>query len=475
MEPFAWLLSFLAIVLWAAVGGQLVRRPPSRPARPSTRIRRWLWAALWLSALPAGVWGPELWERTVTDFTRDPDAGPPMVRTDRTVRTPFAVQRLTRELDAEARVIRADERVSLQLPVGLLLFLGGVGWIRWKDGGRGGPGRRDPGSALPLLLASVALFPACGGGEGPSGADRPDRRLLDVSWEPLLHLRVEADDTLLFAADEVAADREGFWVLDRPGHRVARFSWDGALQWYAGDRGAGPGEFLNPREVDADERGRAWVLDVGTGRISGFGPDGSLVHEVPLRNLEALPTSFAVSPEGEVHPVVVDRSGAVRQGPALSIPDAEGAWGFAFQGRAVRGGEGDRWIYAFTMGDGMFRMEDLAPVGDRILYPEWIPFPRMIEEVERSGDRTVTVRRLGEPNFAAGSVAAARGRILVHFIGSTPERGRLLDLFDLETGGYEGTVLLPRMGRIGAWEDRILLLSNDPTPEILVLRMRDPE
>ncbi|TVR51300.1 MAG: hypothetical protein EA421_15955 [Gemmatimonadales bacterium] len=328
----------------------------------------------------------------------------------------------------------------------------------------------------------AVLIVACGeSGPEPAETPRPDRVLAEVAWDTVFHLQVPGEDTLLYAADQVQASEEGLWVLDRIGHRVAHFGWDGVLRWYAGRQGEGPGELLNPQLISLDDEGRIWVVDHGTGRISGFDRSGILHAEVPLVDSQGALALFVASRSGErflgmnfteeLRPVMVDRSGRASEGRALSVPDAEGTWGFALQGRVAREPGGDRWVYAFSSGDGMFRMEGVEPMGGRIRYPEAIPFPRMIEEVEVVGERTSTTRRLDAPNFSGRGVAIAQARILVHFMGETPEQGRILDLYDFASGAYERSVLLPRYGQMSAWEDRVLLAINDPTPGVLVLRM----
>ena len=346
--------------------------------------------------------------------------------------------------------------------------------------------------AVPMRLGRIycvapllaALLVACEepGSEHPE-VPHPERVFAQVAWDTVLYLQVPGEDTLLYAADQVQASEEGFWVLDRIGHRVAHFGWDGALRWYAGRQGEGPGELLSPRLISLDDEGRVWVVDHGTGRISGFDREGALQAEVPLGNIEGTLALFVASGSGDrvlgmsfaddLRPMVVDRSGRASGGRPFALPDAKGAWGFALQGLVAREPDGDRWVYAFSSGDGMFRMEEVDPMGARIRYPEAIPFPRMIEEVEVDGERISTIRRLDAPNFSARGLAVAQGRILVHFMGETPEQGRILDLYDFASGTYERSLLLPRYGLMSAWEDRILLAINDPIPEILVLRMAE--
>jgi len=337
-----------------------------------------------------------------------------------------------------------------------------------------------------LVLAAVACSDAA---ERPRGlperlAPRPVRHLLPLPWDTILHLIVEPEDTLLFSVDGVRADAERIWVLDRIGRRLTVFDWEGRVSGQVGREGAGPGEFLQPQTFDLDDRGWAWVLDEGTGRISTFDPEGTLRGEILLGNLGTSLGAFVPDGGGEgilglthdrgLRLVRIDGGGGVELGALLPAPETPQVWGFAFQGHAHRKPGSLRWAFAFSSGDGWFLLDSLTVVGGRRLYPEAVTFPRMIEEVAREGDVTHTVRRLSEPRFAARSVAVAGDRVWIAFAGESEERGRLLEGYDVETGAYQYSLLLPRVGRVFVWEDRVLLYANDPVPELLVLRLPDP-
>jgi hypothetical protein len=134
MDALPWLLTFLVLGLWLGVGAELLRRPPELPRGGSRALRRGLWTTLALAALVAGGWGPELWSRTSVDLPRDPSPGPAVGTVETTLRTPFAVQTSRHGIDAEARRLRSERTLALQLPVALLLFFGGVFWVRWQEG-----------------------------------------------------------------------------------------------------------------------------------------------------------------------------------------------------------------------------------------------------------------------------------------------------------------------------------------------------
>ncbi len=481
MESLTWFLTFAVLAVWVMVGIDLIRRPLPFPGSLERGARRLLWGALWLGAGLAGIWGPELWSQTTVDHpTQGVVAGAAAERSESVIRTPFAVQITSVQRDSEARLVQADQRLSLQLPVFLMAFLGGVFLLR-KRGSRSKAGR---GASMAGTATLVLLLAACGSESDEldgSQAPRPDRTLVEAAWDTLALVQTPPEDTLLFNAGHVTAADAGFWILDRLGFRVAHFDWNGELQWYAGRRGGGPGEFTNPRNLALDQDQVVWVLDADNHRISGFDLEGRLHHELSLGQLERTLQHFAVAPDGQrffsmvfddiLEPVLIHAHGGVEYGPSIPIRDAgEAAWGMAFQGSSTPTAVGDRWFYAFSMGDGLFPMDGMELARDRIRYPEWIPFPRLIREERRDGNVTNTTTRIEEPTFAAQDIHLSADRVYIRFAGNTEEAGRLVDVYDAWSGDYQETLLLPSTGRLAVWEDRFVLARASPSVEILVLR-----
>lgn len=477
MESLTWFLTFVVLTVWAVVGMELVRRPPTIPREWGRSRLRAFWGVAWILALLGGLWGPRLWSHTTSEHARDVAAGLPAELSSTVIRTPFAVQHSKTERNAAGQTLRTERELRFQLPVILLLFLGGVFYLRIRER------RKVSGLAASVSRAAVLillpLVASCGGDVDGEQAPRPDRRVVDVSWDTLALIEVAPEDTLLFSVNDMAASERGLWILDRVGHRIAHFDWDGVLQWYAGRAGSGPGELLNPRVMDLDSLDRAWVLDMGNNRIIGFDPDGRIIEEVSLRNTDAVLHTFAVGASGErffgmimtdgLQPVAIDRSGRAERGRRMRIRDAGGASGIAFQGyaRGVRRGAG--WVYAFTTGDGFFRLDGTDVMGERVRYPEWIPFPGMVVREEDRGDHVATTRGMSAPNFSAGDVAVTEDRVVIRFRGESHDAGLLLDTYEL-SGEYVRSWRLPRSGRTTAWNDRVVVAWNDPAPRILILR-----
>lgn len=476
MEELPLLLNLSIAVVWVWVVSDLLKRPPPIPRGWGPAPRRAGWVLASLLALFAGGWGPPLLRSTTTSAPRDPNAGQPVESVSGMIRTPFAIVERTASIDGEGRTIQNQRATTLQLPLALLAFLAAAGWLQWRRG-------RESTAVVCIVLVGAALTSGCGEGGPAAERDRPERRIVGVTWDTLAHIVSSVDDSLLFSAGRAAADAEGFWVGDDYGARVARFDWEGHLVRYVGRRGGGPGELGDFRHIDVDDDGTLWVLDVPNNRISGFDVSGAVVAEMPLRDLDWRPDAFAVTGDGqafllmetsrELAPLILHRNGTSTRGPVIPVPDARGAWGMALQGLATRERGGDRWVYAFASGDGFFRLVGENVVGPLVRYPEAVPFPNILRSVIQEGAVTSTTTRLTNRKAAAASIAALEGELHVVFEGETSNNGRLLDRFDLETGRYLDTVLLPRRGYIAMWEDQLVVTGNNPTPEVLVLRRVD--
>ncbi|MDZ7778463.1 MAG: hypothetical protein U5R14_00815 [Gemmatimonadota bacterium] len=481
MEQLPLLLNIVGVGLWLGFTVDFLRRPPLQPRSWGRNVRRGAWVGLAMLFLAAGGWGPEMSHSTTSDFSRDPDVGTPVETTSSLLRTPFAIYESTAVMDREGRTIRQDRMVTRQLPLALLIFLAGAFWLRRRRelSEKRSPTSRGATDALALVgILSATLTGAGCGDPAPWDGDRPERKIVDVTWDTLAHVRSGVNDSLLFSASGVAADEEGFWVGDLYGDRVARFDWEGRLLRYVGDSGRGPGEIGRVHEIDVDGEGVLWILDPENTRITGFDQSGALVDEVPFRGLDASPGSFAVSRDGRtfmsmlpsdrLEPILIHRDGRIERGTQIPVPDANGAFGLALQGRVARHDHG--WLFAFTSGDGIFRMRGLETVGPRLRYPEAIPFPGITRSVQRDGRRTSTTTRLAERNPAAAAISTRGSELLVVFHGESPNAGRLLDRYDLERGRYLDTVLLPVSGYVAAWDDRLVVARTNPRPELLVLR-----
>ena len=472
MGAWALLGTAVALGLWLAASVSLVRQPGPDPRGHHSLPRRLLVAAICVAGGVAGCWGPTVQTSSEVALAEGVEGAPAEEVTQR-IRTPVVVASRSVDLTADGERIREVRTRAWQIPVTLLGVLGWAGWWALRR-------TRHPGA--PLLLGStfgLLTLLGCGGDGIP--VERAERVVQKVDWDTLWVFESPAEDTLLFEASRVAADARGIRVLDRIGHRIAFLDWEGRLGWYAGSRGSGPGELANPRALGVDDPGTSWILDVQNLRITGFDPSGRMVDEVALHDLDFVPHEFApgpggdrfflARPDGGIRPVQVRRDGSVGAGRRVRFPESRDAPPLALQGDVRSDPATGRWVVALSMGDGFLRFQDLDLREGFVPWVEPVPLAR-VEVTEEGGPgsgRFSRTQRIVDPVFAAQGTAIMGSLILVRFGGRSLERGRLLDVYDLDTGAYRGTLLLPVPGWIGAWGGRLVVARNTPHPQVVAL------
>lgn len=83
-------------------------------------------------------------------------------------------------------------------------------------------------------------------------------------------------EPLFFDPQSLRVNDQGeIWVPDRSENAVFVFAPSGALLRQVGQRGQGPGEFVNPTDVGFLEDGRVVVVDSGNGRVQFFDSKGT--------------------------------------------------------------------------------------------------------------------------------------------------------------------------------------------------------
>jgi len=473
MSSFALAGTGIALVLWFVATVYLVKHPRPGSDTDAPLSLRLLVLLMCLGAGVGGCWGPTVHTSTEMDLV-DGSLGSPGATVVQGFRTPVVAAIRSVDLTLDGERIRETRVRSYHLPLSLLAVVVWSGWWAIRRN------RLRPAGRLLTWGALLLIAPGCG--SDAEVLERAERRVLEVGWDTLAVIESLPEDTVFFDIRRVAADRHGIRVLDGAGSRVALVDWTGEVQWYSGRRGAGPGEFENPRAVAVDGDGTTWVLDVQTHRITGFDRTGAFSHEVPLLELDFVPHEFAVDPAGErffmarpdegIQPVEVARDGSARTGARYRFPGSRDAPPLALQGDVRAGADGDGWVVALNMGDGLLRFDGVEPLGGFVPYVEHVPLARVDVTVEGSpGSGTFSrTQQMVDPIFASRSSAVMGSRILVRFGGRTDQRERLLDIYELGDGAYRGSLLLPTAGGLAAWDGRIVLARNTPHPTLLVLR-----
>lgn len=236
----------------------------------------------------------------------------------------------------------------------------------------------------------------------------------------------------------------GVWLADAWANRVGLFTPDGRAVFVIGGTGAGPAEFKSIRDIRPLGDGRLAVLDPVGGRISVLGRDGVLQLTVPLSEVghaeQLVPvgdTAFVLVRVRADTPLVrIDLAGRATAYPSLGWPEYARLHPLAAQLTAATDGRG-RWVLGMLTGTRFVRFRGQEVLGPPSEFIEPVQPPEVVTQ-GAAGRMTAQVRLV---HRAAQRMALADGTILVLFGGATEEAGRLLDLYDFDTGRYLGTRL----------------------------------
>lgn len=342
------------------------------------------------------------------------------------------------------------------------------------------------------LLAGVvlgSLSSGCGGDADPNDAtidlrDDPrslepgPRQIREVEWTTVLRVGGTESDTTFYLPTSLEADGSDLYVLDHGRRAIARLDSDGEIAWWFGGPGRGPDEFMHVRDLELDREGRLWVLDVGNARLTVLDRDGEVLTRTPIRDIAGAEQIVPLSGSRAVlvtltraKPLVVidvESGKTIRQ---LEMPWSEyrKIEPLAAQMRAA--GYGDRFVLAFTIGNGFFTFQGTAPLPYYGTFVEHTRFPAVI--TERDGN-SETRRFDRKPVFSAYALDVDSTRIHVLFAGQTDDRYAIVDIYALSSGLYLHSVRLPRrVSTIAVSGNRVYGIYSDPYPAVVGWRRTD--
>jgi len=321
-------------------------------------------------------------------------------------------------------------------------------------------------SSLPAGLLLLHLL-ACGGGEPPDVIDEAGspgsvreigpRTVRTVAWDTVFRLGGAPEDTVLLQPEPLTARNGRVYVFDYGDRALKAFDRTGRFLWRVGREGEGPGEFIQPVDLEVGPRGNVWVLDAGAGRIAIVSADGEWVGVRPLGDevtRDVLPledgTYLLVShAPGDRMFSVYDPAGQRIDRVPVPDPDIGRAFWAARQAMsALSSVDHESWVAPFFRGD-LFLVYDRTDLRCQGQLVEGGPFPRERPRGERP---------------PAWVVAAVMDKERVYTLprGRTDLALRMLDVYDAHECGYRESITLPG-------EFRTLALTDD----VFVLQVRD--
>ena len=323
--------------------------------------------------------------------------------------------------------------------------------------------------AFALAASWLAALPG-----GDPAAPAAERRFLPGRWEQVGGVQPEMESDLLNPL-LIASRGRMLYVVDYGDTRVKAFDWTGRLAWAAGRKGKGPNEFTNPTDLQVDRSGNLWVYDPANSRVTVLRPDGKVEKMISTRTLfqRVLPLEdgtfwgIGVGTEG-VLGYRFDRRGTLAG--TMRLPATMGSVDpMALDGRVAVAPTGRAAVMTFLYADRLVLWNGATRQVRSTPGVEPIPFPSVLEWQGPGGG--VVTRLSLDATPATLSVTADDRYAYLLYGGKTRMKGRIVDRYELATGRYAGSYLLPRrVSGITVVPNGLAVLISNPMPEIRVWR-----
>lgn len=331
-----------------------------------------------------------------------------------------------------------------------------------------------------FVVAAAIVGTACGG-EGvtvaPSLFSSSDdiQRVMSAAEFDTLWVVGGPEDTLLALPSMPRYDGDlGLVFFDLKNHSAYRIGAEGDVLWAWGTKGEGPGEVKNVRGLAVRSDGSVVLVDSGNRRVVYLSGDGKLLSELPITRTGnfhsvtalsggrlAVHTSQPLLGLWDEHDEIID----VRPPARLGETDL-----LLHHGQTARWRD-DGWVFGFGVGNGwmVFREDELLGVHPYVRHSEF-PEVRWV----RHGFQ-IFRQTLRRPTSTGRSLSVRGDTLHVLFGGGGRLSGRLIDKYDLRSGAYLGTDVLPHYANRAVVGDqgRVFTINNsDLFPSIVGLVRR---
>lgn len=323
-------------------------------------------------------------------------------------------------------------------------------------------------------LGAVVVL-ACGDGSNPRHDPDPprspapsERTIVTSVWDTIGQIGGGIEDTGLFMPFLLSASPDAVFLFDYGDVRAKAFTVGGKPLWVAGRRGEGPGEFVNPFDIEI-AGSLVWILDEGAARITWLDPaTGEYRGQVPLHSRlfrDVIPVSdrgalgLLVGP-GEDFILRMDSLGNAVEAHAYPTVELRAAPVLFRQPVSATG---------LNSGSPVVSWAAIFPNGDDLLVYRGTD---LVCRGQLMGARPIPAERTGaQPAFFAADVTMTDSSVLVLAADSSDYRLRVVDEYDGRTCAYIRSIELPVRSRAIAFSDGNLMVQyNDPAPGVLVLR-----
>jgi len=263
--------------------------------------------------------------------------------------------------------------------------------------------------------------------------------------------------------------------FDYSDFRLTAVSPSGRTLWRLGRRGQGPGEWGNPTALVATASGGVLVNDGANSRLVHVDARGRVLQaerqDVPLQRLGRMPDGRMVAFGGargrpSAALLTSDLRGS-RPIPWRHWPDSVA--GAASQLRVASGASGVVAVSIFT--GRLMPLRSALSLDFGLEGVESRPFPMPVPVIDNLGAEVSTVR---EGTRSAVRDAAIVGSRLFVLPNPDSAAGRVVDIYDMPSLTYRGSVRLPvELNVLAGGRSWLAATSNDPYPVVVRLQWTD--
>lgn len=312
----------------------------------------------------------------------------------------------------------------------------------------------------------------------PPAADRPKSRVFAKgAWVEKRRItdnagRVLANPRLLAARGDVV------YVYDAGTQELIAFASSGRALWRAGRAGKGPSEFSNPVDLQVAPNGDIHALDSDLSRITIVNPGGRVVgmHTIaePLHRIVPRRVGWWGAPLARPQilvPVAGDGKAGV-QGSVFTPGDIAQRHILVREPHVAPLPNGGA-IIGFVWSSRLLVIDPDGKLVADLDGPEHIPFAEL-RSYTIEIPQQATVQRV-DPKAQVGSryVAANDTMALVLFVGTTRDRGKIIDRFDLRSRKYvDSAKLLSEPAALRILGNSIVALELEPAPALVFYEWR---
>lgn len=345
-------------------------------------------------------------------------------------------------------------------------------------------------AGLAVALLALAAVGGCGPDDARQWIEPPahlaadelatvERRIVATRWDTVFRRGGLEDGELLFPLLMVS-DSSAVYVFDGADQRLLSLGRDGRTRWTFGGKGEGPNEFRAVRDMEIGPAGRIHLLDSRNRRITVVDRDGRVVRSVsvttdahagqlvPLEGGRWMLVTVPIRRDRTRPLVVVDTTGEVTARRPHPWPHHAELHPMAASIRTSADPVGRHWAMGYSFGNGWFVFEGSRSSSGRRGYVEPTDFPTLLR---RDRGSSFSLRIPPGTRSSARSLSARSGSLHVLFGGDGVHADRIVDRYDLHSGRYVDSYVLPIRGSTLSVGDGVFyLVRRTKVPELLALR-----